>query len=163
MNNRLPDHALMFAAAKHELSIRHISSPTNTSHSFRGVPTELLANASLGRVSTEATSATDGAGSNPTGVELSVKSMMMKPSDYTNVPDWEQIVGNHQAKTSLWATIDREGFEHVYAQRDSILLFGPPGTGKTSMIKSLARRAGFACLEVQSEMIKKKYFGESET
>lgn len=98
-----------------------------------------------------------------TDVDSLVKKLVMRPSDFVNVPDWDQIVGNDQAKSSLSATIGRKGFEDVYVQSDSILLFGPPGTGKTSMIKSLARRVGFACIEVTSDVIKKKYFGESET
>jgi len=43
-----------------------------------------------------------------------------------------------------------------------ILLFGPPGSGKTLLIKSMAKELNMSIIKIQPENIKGKYVGESE-
>ncbi|GIX62298.1 ATPase, AAA family protein [Babesia caballi] len=44
-----------------------------------------------------------------------------------------------------------------------VLLFGPPGTGKTTLAKWIANVSGASCFEVSPSSITSKFHGESET
>ena len=159
MTHRLPDHVSMFNTAVLELSTTGGSSHSYIRHSTREVPPGIRSQAGTGGVPPEITLAAEGQGDRATDIEGSV----MEPASYVGVPHWDQIVGNDKAKTLLWRNIvTRRSFKQFFEGPASILLFGPPRTGKTSMVKSLARHAGFVCLEINGPMIKKKCFGESE-
>ena len=136
MTNRLPDHEHLFQAAVDDLR----QNPGYNSTPGGGeVPPEV----------------TEGAGKDV--ITNLVESLVMKPVDFVNVPHWDEIVGNDQAKASLRGSImDKTGSERICTDPASFLLFGPPGTAKTTMVKSMARSAGLPCLEVRCAMIKKQ-------
>lgn len=163
MTDRLPDHVGMFDTAVFELSTARGSSHSYIRHATREIPPEIQSQAGTGGVPPEIILAAEGQGDRATDIEGLVKGIVMEPANYVGVPHWDQIVGNDDAKTLLWShIITRRSFKQYFEEPASILLFGPPGTGKTSMVKSLARHAGFVCLEINGPMIKKKYFGETE-
>ena len=86
------------------------------------------------------------------------------------LPDvrWDQVGGCHEAKKAL-----KEAFEWPWAFPDQyakmgiepirgILITGPSGTGKTLLVKALARESGINFIAVKGPELLSKYVGESE-
>jgi transitional endoplasmic reticulum ATPase len=81
---------------------------------------------------------------------------------------WDQVGGCHQAKSAL-----KEAFEwpwefpEQYAKMGmesprGILITGPSGTGKTLLVKALARESGLNFIAIKGPELLSKFVGESE-
>ncbi|KXS18485.1 AAA-domain-containing protein [Gonapodya prolifera JEL478] len=80
---------------------------------------------------------------------------------------WTDIAGLEPAKAALKeAVILPVKFPHLFTGKRTpwrgILLFGPPGTGKTYIAKAVATEAESAFLSVSSSDLVSKWMGESE-
>jgi transitional endoplasmic reticulum ATPase len=86
------------------------------------------------------------------------------------VPDitWDQIGGLNQAKDDLreaveWPLTYPQLFQHLKTKNPKgILLFGPPGTGKTMMAKAVAHESECNFISVKGPELISKWVGESE-
>jgi transitional endoplasmic reticulum ATPase len=86
------------------------------------------------------------------------------------LPDvrWEQVGGCHEAKKTLkeafewpWAFPDQYAMVGIEPSR-GILITGPSGTGKTLLVKALARESELNFIAVKGPELLSKYVGESE-
>jgi transitional endoplasmic reticulum ATPase len=89
---------------------------------------------------------------------------------FIEVPDihWEDIGGLKELKETLreaveWPLTHSEDFKRIGIQPSKgILLFGPPGTGKTMLSKAVATESKANFISVKGSEILSKWFGESE-
>ena len=89
---------------------------------------------------------------------------------FIEVPDirWEHIGGLEELKETLreaveWPLTNSEDFKRIGIQPSKgILLFGPPGTGKTMLSKAVATESKANFISVKGSEILSKWFGESE-
>lgn len=89
---------------------------------------------------------------------------------FIEVPNihWEDIGGLHELKETLieaveWPLSHTEDFTRIGIQPSKgILLFGPPGTGKTMLSKAVATESKANFISVKGSEILSKWFGESE-
>ena len=89
---------------------------------------------------------------------------------FIEVPDirWEDIGGLKELKETLreaveWPLTNSEDFVRIGIQPSKgILLFGPPGTGKTMLSKAVATESKANFISVKGSEILSKWFGESE-
>lgn len=86
------------------------------------------------------------------------------------LPDvrWDQVGGCHEAKKTLkeafewpWVFPDQYAQAGIEPSR-GILITGPSGTGKTLLVKALARESGLNFIAVKGPELLSKYVGESE-
>lgn len=81
---------------------------------------------------------------------------------------WEDIGGLDKAKQELieaveWPLKYPEAFEAVHTKPPmGILLFGPPGTGKTMLVKAVATESEANFIGIKGPELFSKYVGESE-
>jgi len=81
---------------------------------------------------------------------------------------WEDIGGLDKAKQELieaveWPLTYPEAFEAVHTKPPrGILLFGPPGTGKTMLVKAVATESEANFIGIKGPELFSKYVGESE-
>ena len=90
-----------------------------------------------------------------------VENMILKWSSETDPwVQWDNIHGNEQAKEELYYNLFRAlpRKERV----SNLLLFGPPGTGKSMLSLCAARLAGWTVFNLTQDAIMHKYQGESE-
>ncbi|MGF7118568.1 CDC48 family AAA ATPase [Methanobacterium oryzae] len=89
---------------------------------------------------------------------------------FIEVPNirWEDIGGLEELKETLieaveWPLTNSEDFIRIGIQPSKgILLFGPPGTGKTMLSKAVATESKANFISVKGSEILSKWFGESE-
>ncbi|KAG1653555.1 hypothetical protein FOA52_004062, partial [Chlamydomonas sp. UWO 241] len=85
------------------------------------------------------------------------------------VPDvkWEDIGGLEDVKASLLDTVElplrhRELFAGGLRRRSGVLLYGPPGSGKTLLAKAVATQCSASFMSVKGPELINMYVGESE-
>ncbi|AHC51220.1 ATPase AAA [Sulfolobus acidocaldarius SUSAZ] len=78
-----------------------------------------------------------------------------------NIPSvsWEQIYDMKELKQKL---LDISNYVMSRKRSYGVILFGPPGTGKTSIAKALANNLKWNYFELRSSDILSKWYGESE-
>ncbi|MEJ2779302.1 CDC48 family AAA ATPase [Stygiolobus sp. RP850M] len=89
---------------------------------------------------------------------------------YVEVPEvhWDDIGGLDDVKEELREVVEyplkyREAYENVGIEPPKgILLFGPPGTGKTMLAKAVATESGANFIAVRGPEVLSKWVGESE-
>uniref|UniRef100_A0A0N5BIF1 AAA domain-containing protein n=1 Tax=Strongyloides papillosus TaxID=174720 RepID=A0A0N5BIF1_STREA len=81
---------------------------------------------------------------------------------------WESICGLEKEKNALmeavvWPMVHPEIFDpHLRKPDKGILLFGPPGTGKTMLAKCVASQSKATFFNVSASSLSSKWHGESE-
>jgi transitional endoplasmic reticulum ATPase len=81
---------------------------------------------------------------------------------------WDEVGGLEAIKTALqeciaWPMSQPQLFQHVGLRPPhGILLYGPPGNGKTLVVKALASQSNLNFISVKGPELLSKYVGESE-
>ncbi len=82
---------------------------------------------------------------------------------------FEDIGGNTELKNNIDRLIIKPTLNpSIYKGRkllrppNGVILYGPPGTGKTMMARAVAKRIGGYFINVTSDMVENKFYGESQ-
>jgi transitional endoplasmic reticulum ATPase len=102
--------------------------------------------------------------------EVIIKEETVAPEEARSVPrvTWEDIGDLEEAKQKLremieWPLKRPELFKHLGIEPPKgVLLYGPPGVGKTLLAKALANEIGASFYSINGPEIMSKFYGESE-
>lgn len=102
------------------------------------------------------------------GVDLKfAKNILVESSRDQDKVYWSDIAGLEQAKESLMETVvypflRPDLFRGLREPVSGMLLFGPPGTGKTMLARAAATESNSTFFSIQSSSLTSKWYGESE-
>ncbi len=103
-------------------------------------------------------------GLNQQELEVIIRACQLKPDrNYS----WDDIIGLEAVKAHLqevvYLPLDRtDVLEGSYPPPSSVLLFGPPGCGKTHLIRILASQVDIPVFNITASSLLSKWHGESE-
>ena len=80
---------------------------------------------------------------------------------------WDDIAGLEFAKKTIkeiiiWPMLKPEFFSGIRSPPKGLLLFGPPGTGKTMIAKAIASQSKSMFFNISASSLMSKWIGESE-
>jgi SpoVK/Ycf46/Vps4 family AAA+-type ATPase len=86
--------------------------------------------------------------------------------DGTNV-EWDDISGLEAAKKNIneiiiWPLLRPELFKGLRQPPKGLLLFGPPGTGKTMIGRAIASQLKYTFFSISASSLTSKWVGEGE-
>jgi AAA+ superfamily predicted ATPase len=89
------------------------------------------------------------------------------PATDEEATSFDDVAGQDDAKDQVRAIVqaikDPDSYRRWGARPPrGLLLFGPPGTGKTMLARSLAREAGASFISVRATDVTSKWYGEAE-
>mmetsp|Transcript_94 Transcript_94/g.140 ORF Transcript_94/g.140 Transcript_94/m.140 type:complete len:1060 (-) Transcript_94:72-3251(-) len=99
---------------------------------------------------------------------IPISSMTLPQAKVTTGPDWNGIGGLFHVKSKLELTLLHPSrYRAIYARATvrlprGILLFGPPGCGKSALVPALAKECGFPLIACRGPEVLDKYIGASE-
>lgn len=102
------------------------------------------------------------------GVDIRfTRSILMESNRDQDKVYWSDIAGLEQAKESLMETVvypflRPDLFRGLREPVTGMLLFGPPGTGKTMLARAAATESNSTFFSIQSSSLASKWYGESE-
>lgn len=99
----------------------------------------------------------------PRLVEMIRNEIMSRVDDIT----WDDIAGLEHAKKSIfeiviWPMLKPDIFKGLLRPPKGVLLFGPPGTGKTMIGKCIAGQAKATFFSISASSLTSKWVGEGE-
>ena len=103
------------------------------------------------------------AGIEPRIIEMIRNEIMHRVDNIT----WESIAGLEHAKNSIkeivvWPMLRPDIFKGLRGPPKGLLLFGPPGTGKTMIGKCIASQAKATFFSISASSLTSKWVGEGE-
>jgi SpoVK/Ycf46/Vps4 family AAA+-type ATPase len=102
------------------------------------------------------------------GVDLKfAKNILLESARDQDKVYWSDIAGLEQAKETLMETVvypflRPDLFRGLREPVSGMLLFGPPGTGKTMLARAAATESNSTFFSIQSSSLTSKWYGESE-
>lgn len=96
-----------------------------------------------------------------------VQMIMNEVLDRSPNVDWNDIAGLHFAKQCVmeavvWPMLRPDIFNGLRGPPKGLLLFGPPGTGKTMIGRAIASRSGAKFFNISASSLVSKWAGEGE-
>lgn len=96
-----------------------------------------------------------------------VECIMSQVIECCNAVTWDDIAGLQHAKRTLqeivvWPMLRPDIFTGLRGPPKGLLLFGPPGTGKTMIGKCIAAQAKATFFSISASTLTSKWFGEAE-
>ncbi|XVF82190.1 hypothetical protein PTKIN_Ptkin16aG0025200 [Pterospermum kingtungense] len=96
-----------------------------------------------------------------------IKRIMAEIIEQDTMVKWDDIAGLEHAKncvqeTVLWPLLNPKLFQGVCSTGKGILLFGPPGTGKTMIGKAVAGQMEATFFSISASSLASKWLGDSE-